>query len=207
MLSASLALGADDLRLRAKPVTGPMRVEFSDYSVLAPEGQGWFELLRDERRVIFGKRVVSPTHAMIATATAELHGQKFDGPEAFRAYLAMNPLDAREKRNVVLEHDVQLDASVGASCARIYTLAEDRDAVHARGAALLLETFGVSCLHPEKPATIIHVSYSERGLASEASVELRHEGEQFVRSLTFVGGQPLNRAAPSLRRGAAPNTN
>ena len=79
-----------------------------------------------------------------------------------------------------------MDSSLGRFCVRYYTKAADRDAIHAGGKTLFAETFGVSCLHPDNPALLIDVSYTERGHPAEFNPALRGEGENFLRSLRFL---------------------
>lgn len=187
MLAIALAPGAVQAQLHAIPVTAPDAVyEFPGYSVQAPPGKDWFELRRDARNVFFGKKLVSRTHALIATALSAPITEKFDKPENFRDYVAKAPLE-RDDRSTLLEHRVELDDSAGGYCVRFYTRALDRGAVNARGNPLLLETYGVSCLHPADAGVAVTVSYSERGELSETSAELRAQGERFVASLKFTG--------------------
>lgn len=191
MLAATLLSGDSVAQLRALPIAVPdMIYELEGYSVLAPQGKDWFELKRDRHNVVFGKKIKSRTHAFIATAMSVQITEKFDKPEEFRDYVSKTPLEPGDKRTKLIENRVELDQSFSRFCVRIHTRAEDRGAVYAKGKPLLLETFGVSCLHPADPGLAVSVSYSERGHLAETSAELRAQGESFVRSLKFTGIKP-----------------
>lgn len=191
MLAATLLSGNSVAQLRALPIAVPnMIYELEGYSVLAPQSKDWFELKRDRHNVVFGKKIKSRTHAFIATAMSVQITEKFDKPEEFRDYVSKTPLEPGDKRTKLIENRVELDQSFGRFCVRIHTRAEDRGAVYAKGKPLLLETFGVSCLHPADPGLAVSVSYSERGHLAETSAELRVQGESFVRSLKFTGIKP-----------------
>jgi len=191
VLALGMFAGNARAQLRATPVAASgVAYELEGYSILAPQGKDWFELKRDRQTVFFGKKIASRTHAFVATAVSALITDKFETPEAFRDYVSrMLPLRG-DKRHTVIANRVEMDNLPGRFCVRHYTKAEDRGAPYARGQALLAETFGVSCLHPDNPNLNISVSYTERGDPAETSAELRAEGESFVRSLKFTPHRP-----------------
>ncbi len=192
-LAAVLALlaGEAGAQLYATPITmATTTYELAGYSVDAPRGGDWFELKRDRNEVLFGKRIASRTHAFIATAIAAPVAETFERPEQFRDFIGKTPLEPEDQRSRVLESRVELDDSLGVYCVRLYIKSLDRDAVYARGDPLVIETFGVSCLHPADPSLAVSVSYSERATAEESSTVLRAEGETFVRSLKFTALSP-----------------
>jgi hypothetical protein len=82
-----------------------------------------------------------------------------------------------------------MDSTYPAWCVRYRLKHTDSNAVLSRNRTLLVEDFGVTCLHPDKQELIVDVGYSERGraaeMASELSAGLRKEGESFMRSLKF----------------------
>jgi len=180
-------------QLHAKPVTDPAAVyELDGYSVMPPPGKSWFEMQRDRQQVLFGKKVDSPTHSFGATATSDLIGEKFETREQFLEYV--NKLRTAEfdpARFKVVEFESSVETTWSAWCVRYRLKHTDRNAVLARNRTLLVEDFGVTCLHPDKKELVVDVGYSERGraaeLKSELSSELRKEGESFVRSLKFKG--------------------
>jgi len=191
LLALGVFSGNACAQLRATPVTASgVAYELEGYSIRPPQGKDWFELKRDRQTVFFGKKIASRTHAFVATAMSALIADNFESPEAFRDYVSrMLPLRG-DKRHTVIANRVEMDNIPGRFCVRHYTKVEDRGAPQAQGQALLAETFGVTCLHPDNPNLNISVSYTERGSPAETSAELRAEGESFVRSLKFTPHQP-----------------
>jgi hypothetical protein len=174
-------------QLYAKPViVAETPYELDGYQVQSPPGKDWFELKRDKPFVYFGKRLRSRTHSFIAIAMSTSITEKFEKPEDFLDYIYKMLAATKDDRNAIVESRTELNPALGRFCVKHYTKVEDRDAVYAKGKALLVETYGVSCVHPDRRDLTIDVSYTERGLASEISPELRIEGESFVRSLKFI---------------------
>ena len=187
ILAVAMFGGEATAQLYAKPVSAPgTPYEMDGYRVLPPPGKDWFEQKREKPYVYFGKRLKSRTHSFIAIALSVPMDEKFEKPAEFLDYVFKLLAAAKDERNTVIESRVELDGALGRFCVRYYTKAEDRDAAYAKGKVLLAETFGVSCLHPDRRDLVIDVSYTERGHATEVSAELRAEGESFVRSPKFM---------------------
>lgn len=185
----TLAVAAGDVRpqLHAKPIAPfPPVYELDGYSVQPPPGKNWFELKRDKGYVYFGRKLASRTHSFIAIALSAALPEKFEKPEEFLDYVFKMLTVAGDARNRVVESRAELDATLGRYCVKHYTRAEDRDAIYAEGKVLLLETIGVSCLHPDNRGLTVDVSYTQRGISKEIGADLRSEGESFVRSLKFI---------------------
>ena len=186
-LVMAVSAGDAGAQLYAKPVTAPEVIyEMDGYSVLPPPGKNWFELERDQRYAYFGKKLESRTHSFIAIALSAPMREKFERPEEFRDYVSKMLALASDERNAVIESRAELDDPPERFCVKYSTKAEDRKAVYAGGRALLVETIGMSCLHPDNRALSVDVSYTERGYPAETSTALRAEGESFVRSLKFI---------------------
>ena len=178
-------------QLHAVPIKDPSAVyELEGYSVQPPPGPGWFEMQRDRHLAMFGRKVDSPTHSFGATATSDSINEKFETREQFRDYVnKYRTAEFDPARFKVLEFESALDDTQAAWCVRYHLKHTDRDAVLARNRILLVETFGITCLHPEKNEVVVDVGYSERGrvaeLKTDLSASLRTEGESFIRSIRF----------------------
>jgi hypothetical protein len=136
---------------------------------------------------LFGKKIESPTHSFVATATSGLISEKFETLEQFREYVdKMRTANADAARYRVIEFDSAVDDKFSAWCVRYRLKRTDRGAVQSRNQTLVLEDYGVSCLHPEKKELVVDVGYSERGRTAELSAEIRKEGEYFIRNLQFI---------------------
>ena len=180
--------GAAGAQLHAIPITDATAVyELEGYSVLPPQGNNWFELRRDKQRALFGKKIESRTHSFVATATSSLINEKFEKSGQFQEYIdRMRIADVDPARYKIVEYNSGFDSSFPAWCVKYRVKTADRGAPYAPGGALLLEHFGVTCLHPTLPGLVIDVGYSERGRPAEISAEMRAEGEGFMRSLKFT---------------------
>jgi hypothetical protein len=187
VFAASLAHEAT-AQLHAVPVTDAAKVyELDGYRVQPPPGRNWFELRRDRQQALFGKKITSPTHSFVATATSGLVGEKFSTREQFLEYVnKLRTADVDAKRFRIIEVETQFDDSFAAWCVRYRLKRADRDAVLSRNRTLILEDFGVACLHPDNRELVVDVGYSERGRAAELDAELRAEGERFMRGLVFI---------------------
>jgi len=160
--------------------------ELNGYSVEPPRGAGWFEMQRDRQHALFGKKLPAPTHAVVATATAAQLGEPFANQRELLDYVnRMRGAQGDAARYRMGEFTAEPDASFGAWCVRYYAKSEDRGAPNARGRALLLEHFGITCVHPVRQDLVIDVGYSERGRPGGIDATLRNEGENFMRSLKF----------------------
>ena len=178
-------------QLHATPITEatPPYV-FEDFSVTAPPGKSWFEMKRDKQQALFGKKVDSPTHSFAATAASGGLPEKFENRDKFQEYVnKMRTVEIDPRRFKIIEFDSKIDDSYQAWCVRYHLKHTDNDAVLARNRSLIVEDFGIACLHPDRNNLIVDVGYSERGraaeLGKELSAQLRQEGESFVRSLKF----------------------
>jgi hypothetical protein len=191
MTGLLLVWTAADAQLHALPITDPpLLYEFEGYSVLPPPGKSWFEMQRDKQQALFGKKLDSPTHSFGATATSDVISEKFETRERFIEYVnKLRTVEFDPTRFRVIEFESFVDEGQPTWCVRYRLKHTDRNAVLARNRTLLVEDFGITCLHPERRNLIVDVGYSERGrppeLTTELSAGLRKEGESFVRSLKF----------------------
>ena len=125
-----------------------------------------------------------------STATSGGLPEKFENREQFQEYVnKMRTVEIDPRRFKIVEFDSRIDDSHKAWCVRYHLKHTDNDAVLARNRSLIVEDFGIACLHPDRNNLIVDVGYSERGraaeLGKELSIQLRQEGESFVRSLKF----------------------
>ena len=190
-LFAALVLAdAAGAQMHAIPVDPTRLYQLDGYSVVPPPGRSWFEMSRDRQQVLFGKRIESRTHSFAATATSGGIKDKFETRDQFHAYVnQMRVADLGSDRYKVIEFSSDFDPAFPAWCVRYRSKTEDRGAPYALGKMLLVEHFGVTCLHPTEADLVVDIGYSERGRPAETSAELRAEGETFMRSLKFISRQ------------------
>ena len=174
-------------QLYANPLTVPLKPYLMHgYEILPPPGTNWFEMKRDRHNLYFGKRIISPTHAMIAMALSLPLEESFKTPESFRLHIARQLSEkSTDRRNVTTAIAVQAAPLDGAYCVRYQTRGEDWRAPNAKGDILIAETVGLSCLHGNGKL-LIDASYTERGRSDEIGGLLQDEGEAFIRGLKLT---------------------
>ncbi len=182
-----LATSSAYAQLYANPVTVPLKpYVMHGYEILPPPGTNWFEMKRDRHNLYFGKRIISPTHSLIAMALSLPLDETFKTPESFRLHtwrqLSENTTDGRNTTTAVAVQPYRLDGSV---CVRYQTRGDDRRATNAKGDTLVAETVGLSCLHGNGKL-VIDASYTERGRSNEIGGLLQDEGEAFIRGLKLT---------------------
>ena len=182
-----LATSSAYAQLYAKPVTAPLKPYLMhDYEILPPPGGNWFEMKRDRHNLYFGKRIISPTHSLIAMALSVPLEESFKTPESFRLHIVRQLSEkSTDRRNATTAMAVQAAPLDGAYCVRYQTRGEDRRAPNAKGDILIAETVGLSCLHGNGKV-VIDASYTERGRADEVGGLLQDEGEAFIRGLKLT---------------------
>ena len=156
------------------------------YEILPPPGDNWFEMTRDRHNLYFGKRIISPTHSLIAMALSVALEESFKTPESFRLHVARQLSEkSNDRRNTIIAMAVQAAPLDGAFCVRYQTRGVDRRAPNAKGDILIAETVGLSCLHGDGKL-LIDASYTERGRTDEIGGLLQDEGEAFIRGLKLT---------------------
>lgn len=176
-------------QFRVEPITSPdTTYELEGYSVHAPTGADWFLMYQDKQSAAFGKKKISPTHAVTATATSKLMDKKLKTLAEIIDYVKKgNAASINKQRQTILKNDVVTDEEAPAPlCAGYRLKTEDRGVPGTDGTTLFTLSYGIVCVHPAVPELLIDVGYSERGKEEELNSELiREEGMDFVNSLKF----------------------
>ena len=185
--ACALATSIANAQLYAAPVTAALRpYVMYGYEILPPPGDNWFEMTRDRHNLYFGKRIISPTHSLIAMALSVALEESFKTPESFRLHVARQLSEkSNDRRNTIIAMAVQAARLDGAFCVRYQTRGVDRRAPNAKGDILIAETVGLSCLHGDGKL-LIDASYTERGRTDEMGGLLQDEGEAFIRGLKLT---------------------
>ena len=185
--ACALATSIANAQLYAAPVTAALRpYVMYGYEILPPPGDNWFEMTRDRHNLYFGKRIISPTHSLIAMALSVALEESFKTPESFRLHVARQLSEkSNDRRNTIIAMAVQAARLDGAFCVRYQTRGVDRRAPNAKGDILIAETVGLSCLHGDGKH-LFDASYTERGRTDEIGGLLQDEGEAFIRGLKLT---------------------
>lgn len=170
----------------AEPVRQPaQRFNDAGFSVVPPPGDGWYGM-RMDGMITFGK-AFSPTHTFAASIAVIRVKNQFSSPQDFLHFVdESNSKGTDSQRFTVLVSDFALDPAVGSDCVRYHREAKDHGSPVAPGKTLILDVFGIACLHPDDPHRAVDIEYSERSLEGNVTSSVYAEGEAFLSSLQFV---------------------
>jgi len=170
----------------AAPVEQPaQRFNDAGFSVVPPPGNGWYGM-RIGGMISFGK-AFSATHTFASDIAVIRVTHQFAHPEDFMQFIEQSKLqDTNPNRFTLLINDYVLDPKVGPYCVKYHQRVEDHHSPVAPGQTLILDDFGVTCLHPDDPHRAVQVEYSERSLSGDITSSVFAEGEAFLSSLQFV---------------------
>lgn len=176
-----------------KRVTDPtLRVERPTYSLLPPQGDGWFYAKQDQLGRFdlgFNKEPSSPTHTIGATV-AEIHSYaQFEKPNDFFKYIKQSSkMDADPRRFEIIGEGFELNEKFGPYSILKHVSAKDYAAKNLNGAKyLVLRIYGYIFVHPFFPNLIISIDYSERGKPNEldADDDFIKTAQKFIDGLTL----------------------
>jgi hypothetical protein len=165
-------------------------MSFRGFSVLPPQGSGWYLTQHTPSKVLFQRALTDLGSGSVGSHTfGVLAGVVYleEGPVADLQAFAEQRLRGGE-RFTTLRSRVVPEQSLGAECVRVASLSEERDNPMSPSAVLALSIEGVYCRHPLSPRFLFLFSYSERHPKTEASrldVTLRSEVEAVLRSVVF----------------------
>lgn len=186
------------------PVTSPIqRIEFQGFSLLPPNGENWFLAfsLPEEfggQRVpyiaVFLKKLPDEEDGRIiaATVTSEKIKQTFRTPEEYLNFIKNALGKSIEKIGYkLIKSRVSLDATPGPYCVRYDISYKVLGVPQFHTSAVILETRGLRCLHPDFPRVLIDISYKQQYRQEESPFALESEGDGFLKGLIFTSRRPL----------------
>jgi Sel1 repeat len=175
----------------ANPISEPWRLwAFDAFALKPPSGGEWYSLFKSRDRVVFARRTVDPTYALIAVAHAAYVDDPPGTPEALVELVrARAPHSADTLRYEIKEQVTELEPSAS-WCVRYGMLAEDsrESFFYPR----IIRIAGRVCAHPEWRGLLIDASYAERAIEGESRPEALEEGEAFIAGLRIT---PLHATA------------
>jgi len=159
------------------------------FSFIPPPGEGWLEDFK-MNTVRYLKKTDPQKYSFFTGTTEYRTKMKFETPEKY--------LDFIKNKRRVIDNDnssrfknsqgsYKLVPSIAPLCVRYEEHCEDHGAKNLNGKKfLILENFGLMCLHPDNPTVGVDIYYSERSLENEQNQVYRNEGEEFINSLKFI---------------------
>lgn len=170
----------------AVPIKQPaQRFDDAGFSVIPPPGEGWYGM-QIGGMITFGK-AFSRTHTFVTSIAVYRMEKQYKTLEDFLRFVEQAKSKATDSsRFAVLLSDFKLDPRLGPDCLEYHRRVEDHGSPNAPGKTLILEVFGVACLHPDDPHRAVDLEYSERSLEGNITSSVYTEGEAFLSSLQFV---------------------
>lgn len=149
------------------PVLEPaQRWAFDGFSLLPPQEDGWFSLVKTRSRAVFAKRGAEEERGVFATVFAERVEAPMPTPESFlermRARRARE-LDGNRVRAVRVAEDLESRAAPWCTRYRV----EADEAVAWYESARVTEVLGRACLHPDMPGWVVDASFAVRAVLAE----------------------------------------
>ena len=147
----------------------PERIEQDGYSFMSPAEPQWFIAERSRSRITLAKvgRVdgetflIEGTHLSLDTLS--------DPSELTRFVEDLQKRDLPAPRFRIRQHDVSPLSIAGAQCALTHIVAEDRDPGTGSNVvtALLLESVGTVCMHPDDPRMGVSLAFTHRSFPED----------------------------------------
>lgn len=157
------------------------------FSMLPPQEAGWKVKddgdNDDESEITFLKKGIAPKSSYVVIASSSSHSLKFKSEEEFEAVMGKLRIDMefRPKRNVLLEKKVSLASETGKYCLRTYTKMKDfgtNGDINDR--YLLMENYGLICLHPEDRTQLVNFAVSYRYPPGAEDKEMKARAEKIL---------------------------
>jgi len=176
-----------------KRVTDPnLRIERPTYSLLPPQGEGWFYAKQDQLGGLnlgFYKETSSPTHSIFAGVAEIQSNAQFEKPNDFFKYIKQSSkMAAVPRRFEIIWENFELNEKYGPYSVLKYVSAKDYSAKNRDGAIyLVLRIYGYVFVHPFFSNLIISIDYSERGKPNELykDDDFVNTAQKFIDRLTL----------------------
>ena len=141
---------------------------------------GWQVKDGYKRKVSFFKKGTVPKSSYVVMAFSSGHTLSFDSEKEYKTVMGTLrlSLEFRPKQNVILEKKASLAPNVGKYCLKSYSKMKDFGKKGKASAEyLLLENFGLICLHPADKAQLVNiaVSYQYPPGAQDGDIESKVE--------------------------------
>lgn len=165
----------------------PQRITQQGYSLMPFDEHGWVVGPRDQYRLTLGKYGAHPDETFAIQGIVSQLPEFNSAEEFLRIVKEGQAADTDSERFTILQHDVVLDTSKNAQCARSHLIAEDRSAVTktAKADAMILEAATLTCAHPGDKRVGVHVLYSHWHHEGQSDPAFMEKADQLMRSVEF----------------------
>lgn len=159
--------GCSGMNLTGKGMTE--RLEQNGYSFMPPPEPEWFIADRTPERIALARMGWVEGQTFLAEGSLLSLDELRDPARLVRYVKDMHDRDLPRPRFRVQEHDVADVRIGGAQCALSHIVAEDRDPQTGSNVvtAMLVETVGTVCIHPDDASIGVSLSYSHRSFPED----------------------------------------
>lgn len=191
-LFAVILGGCANMNLPGKGMTE--RLEQNGYSFMPPPEPEWFIADRTPDRIALARLGWVEGQTFLAEGSLLQLDDMRDPARLARYVKDMHERDLPRPRFRVQQHDVADVRIAGAQCALSHIVAEDRDPETGSNVvtAMLVETVGTVCIHPNDDRIGVSLSYSHRSFPEDRDRGFEAYATPLLQSQQFV---PLNRQA------------
>lgn len=169
-----------------KVITNPeMPFEKRHFSVRVPRGDNW-RLIDETPAIVYFGNIQSKTHTITAYVEESDNFPSFASPEEFYTFLKTSlAFNNNPDRFKFVRFEASRDAKYGEYSIRYSRIFEDHKAPNAPADRLLItKVNGCYILFPGKTG-LIHLFYSERGLADEMQPDYDTKADNFTKTLSL----------------------
>jgi hypothetical protein len=167
LLITAMLGGCSNMNLAGKGMTE--RLEQTGYSFMPPPEPEWFIADRTPDRIALARMGWVEGQTFLAEGSL-LTLDELRNPARLSRYVRdMHDRDLPRPRFRILQHDVTDVRIAGAQCALSHIVAEDRDPETGTNVvtAMLVETVGTVCIHPDDTSIGVSLSYSHRSFPED----------------------------------------
>jgi len=188
----------------------PERVAYPGFSVVPPQGGGWFLAHSQDPRVSmflgsYLKKGSTAGHTISATVWSHWLPSSAQGQFGIDQLLdGLRKKTERENTGrfkYLSEKSSRLNFH-GAECVRSDLDAEDRGVPHDEGVPYHFTIHMIMCIHPKAPLYLIQLEYSQRTPPGVQPINIEPVGEAFFDSLVF---DPIGARVTTFEVGKAPS--
>jgi hypothetical protein len=178
---------------------------YAGFSFLAPQGENWIEGPRQPepdpanyglvQRMVFAKLLPQDEqrgpHSVLANVhTIRLTAQNRSvDPKEFMSYRMRLTLggDKVSKNIKVVSQKAELTEMSGFQCFRYDSILENYGVIGLRGIPFKIDNHLIECMAPSREF-VVRMQYGQMRPPNAEVIDIRHEGEEFLKSLRFASG-------------------
>lgn len=162
------------------------RVEMTNFSVMPPQGKGWYILSEKDSHLCYANSL-SKTHSFVTEVYVFMLKPEWKTPGQFLEMVKqVKYADKDSERFELKEQEFTLDPLFGTHCVKYrMKLLDKKPILGTKSEPVILDIHGYAFLHTMKIGQFYDVFYSERYRAGEENKEMEMIGDNFIRSFQF----------------------